>query len=118
MIDMTGKIRRALLSACPRVYFYYPNQFIALPAVSFYDTVNTSEDQTDEWTKLAWQVDVWAKTVADCKATAAAADTAMRGLGFRRAFSASVPDPNGYRHQSMRYEGYYNALDSKIYSRS
>lgn len=118
MIDLTNTVRQALLGACPRVYFYYPNQFTVLPAISYFDQANTSEDQTDEWTEIVWQVDVWAKTVADCKTTAAAADTAMRGLGLRRAFSASVPDPNGYRHQSMRYEGNYNALDGKIYARS
>ena len=119
MRDFTKEVRAALLGACPRVFFYYPNDFTTMPAISYYDNLNSSADGSDLLTNLGFQIDVWSKNVDDCKAITAAADTAMRSLGFRRSFSQQITDPsNGYRHQSMRFEGTYNALDQKIYSRS
>ena len=122
MIDLTKQVKTALQSACPRIYAVYPNTFTETPVVSFYEASNSSADATDLLTPIAFQVDVWASKQKDgtgvLKTTAAAVDTAMRGLGFRRAMSAEVPDPSEYKQQSMRFEGIYNALDQKIYSRS
>ena len=119
MIDLTKPVREALLTACSRVYPTYPDTFSQTPVISFYEAANSSEDFEDIWTPIAFSVDVWAKKGAgDFKATVAKADTAMRGLGFRRSLSREVPDPSKYRHQAMRFDGVYNALDGKIYSRS
>jgi hypothetical protein len=118
MIDLTKPVREALLTACPRVYPVYPNTFSQTPVISFYEAVNQADNSTDLLTDVAFSVDVWAKKGAgDFKATVAAADTAMRGLGFRRSLSREVPDSSEYRHQAMRFDGVYNAIDNKIYAR-
>lgn len=118
MRDLCPEVRTALLTACTRAYYYYPEDFDTFPMLSYYDNGNVGEDKSDLLTKVAFQVDVWADTITELKPLADAADTAMRGLGFRRAFSQPVHDPSGIQHQSMRFEGTYNALDGKLYSRS
>lgn len=119
MIDLSKPVKVALEAACPRVYSVYPNTFSQTPVLSFYEADNRSDDACDLLTPIDFQVDVWAlKGQSDFKPTVSAVDTAMRGLGFRRALSREVPDPSQYKHQTMRFEGSYNALDGKIYSRS
>lgn len=118
MRDFQDEVYDALAAVCPRVYFSYPNDFTVTPLISFSDLDNSSETGDDLLTHIAYSVDVWAKTVIDCKSAAEAVDGAMRGLGLRRSFSQALTDPSGLRRQSMRYEGTYNALDGKIYSRS
>lgn len=120
MRDFTKEMRAAMLTACSNVYSDYPNDFTKTPCVSFFENLNNSADGTDLLTNIGFQVDVWAKTIAELKSMVAAVDIAVRGtIGLRRSFSQQITDPSsGYRHQSMRFEGTYNALDQKIYSRS
>lgn len=118
MIDYSKIIKTALLTACPRVYSDYPDTFNQTPVISFYEAANSGDDTRDLLTPLAYQVDVWALKTGDLKSTVAAVDMAIRTLGFRRALSREVPDPSGYKHQTMRFEGVYNALEHKLYPRS
>lgn len=117
MRDLTPEVTAALKAVCSHVYFFYPNSFTTTPLISFYDLGNTSDDGMDNLTRVAFQIDCWDKTVAGCKALVAGVDTVIRGLGFRRSFSQSISDPSGLRRQTMRFEGTYNALDQKLYSR-
>jgi hypothetical protein len=117
MIDLSSPVANALEAICSNVFFYYPDDFETLPAISYFDNGNSSNDNSDLLTKVSFQIDVWSLTVPDCKTITAAADTAMRGLGFRRTFSQPIPDPSGYRHQSMKYQGTFNAIDGNLYSR-
>ena len=120
MRDLSPEVKAALETALPgNVYYFYPHSFSSLPVISYYDQNNAGEDGRDLLTKVAFQVDIWAKTIPQLKPLIAQTDAAMRGLGFRRSFcSPPLPDPSGLRHQSMRFEGTYNALDQKLYSRS
>jgi hypothetical protein len=116
MIDLCPYVKQALVGICPNVYFYYPASFEALPAISYFDSGNAADDGSDLLTKLSFQVDVWARTVPDCKALVVTADAAMRSLGMRRAVSHMKSDSSGYICETMTFEGSYNSLDGKIYS--
>lgn len=118
MRDLSPEVKQTLEAVCPNVFYFYPNSFENMPAVSYYDCANSGDDSRDLLTPVAFHIDVWALTVPTLKPLVKSVDEAIRGMGFRRTLSQSVPDPSGYRHQSMRFEGVYNALDEKIYSRS
>lgn len=118
MIDLCPTVYAALNPLTPSVFYFYPNSFSDPPIISYSDANNNSDDATDEWAPVAFKVDIWSKTVPQLKALVEQVDTAMRGLGLRRVLSQPLQDPSGLRRQTMRYEGVYNALDNKIYSRS
>jgi hypothetical protein len=117
MRDLSPEVKTALEEVCSNVFYFYPDSFESLPAISYYDSGNSCEDSRDLLTPVSFHVDVWALTVSALKLLVASADTAMRGLGFRRTFSQPVPETTGYRHQSMIFQGTYNTLDEKLYSR-
>lgn len=117
MIDFCANVKTALEAACPNVFYFKPDGFEALPAVSYRDSGNSCGDSDDLLTNLSFEVSTFAKTAAECHSTAVLADTAMRTLGFRRASSSAVVS-GGIKRQIMTYEGVYNALDGKIYSGS
>lgn len=118
MIDLCPTVYAALKPLAQSVFYFYPDSFNTPPIIAYSDANNSSDDATDLWTPVAIKADVWAKTVPQLKALVEQVDTAMRGLGLRRALSQPLPDPSGLRRQTMRFEGVYNALDNKIYSRS
>ena len=120
MRDLSPEVAAALESVLPgAVFYFYPRSFNDPPVISYYDNGNVGDDSGDLLTEIAFQVDIWAKTVLQLKTLTAQTDEAMRGLGFRRSFcSPPLPDPSRLRRQSMRFEGTYNALDQKLYSRS
>jgi len=96
MIDLHPEVITALQTTCSSVYRFYPNSFTNTPMLSFYQNGNSSEDNSDLLTKVAFQVDVWTKTIA---------------------LSQEIPDPSGLRRQTMRFEGTFNAIDGNLYSR-
>lgn len=116
MRDLSPEVKAALETVCNNVFYYYPDSFKKMPAISYYDCGNSSDDNRDLLTPVAFHIDVWTKTVPALQALVTSVDTSIRGMGFRRTFSQPVPDPSGYRHQSMIYQGVYNALDGKLYS--
>jgi hypothetical protein len=117
MRDLSPEVKTAIEAVCPSVFYFYPDDFENLPAISFYDSGNSGGDNRDLLTPVAFHVDVWTLTVPTLKPLVTSVDAAMRGLGFRRTFSQPVPDPSGYRHQSMIFQGTFNAVDGKLYSR-
>jgi hypothetical protein len=117
MIDLHPEVITALQTTCSLVYRFYPNSFTNTPMLSFYQNGNSSEDNSDLLTKVAFQVDVWTKTIAELDSLVKNVDGAMRGLGFRRSLSQEIPDPSGLRRQTMRFEGTFNAIDGNLYSR-
>lgn len=117
MIDYCANVKTALEAACTNVFYSCPDGFETLPAVSYRDSGNSSDDSCDLLTNLSFEVSVFANTVEECHSVAALADTAMRSLGFRRV-SLQSEESGSVKRQLMKYEGIYNALDGKIYSSS
>jgi hypothetical protein len=122
MRDLSPEVKAALFSGCPtaapRIYYFYPEDFKSSPMLSYYDNGNSGDDDSDLLTSIAFQVDAWAETIPQLKQLISDADKAMRGLGLRRTLNHPLADPSGLRRQTMRFEGTYNAIDGKIYSRS
>lgn len=117
MIDLHPAVWAALKAVCPNTFRFYPNSFNTLPVIAFREAGNSSADSSDLLTPVSYQVDAWTKMTTQLDDLVASIDAAMRGLGFRRALSQEIYDPSGYRRQTMRFEGTYNALDGKLYSR-
>lgn len=117
MTDFCANVKTALEAACPNVFYFKPDGFETLPAVSYRDSGNSCGDSGDILTNLSFEVSVFADTAAECHSTAALADTALRALGFRRA-SSQAGESGGVKRLLMTYEGILNAIDGKIYSGS
>lgn len=115
MRDFSEEVKTTLETVCT-TYYFYPDSFNTLPVISYYDSENSSDDGRDLLTPIGFHIDVWAKTVPSLKSVVSDVDLKMRDMGFARTFSQPLPDPSGYRRQSMIYKGKYNALDGKIYS--
>lgn len=108
------QIREIILSALEgalegraQVFPFYPEAETQLPAVSFYEASNGQYAQADgrEYlTEIAYQIDIWGRSVFDNDQLAALIDEAMVGLGFERTFCHDLYDEH-CQHKTMRYRG-------------
>lgn len=117
MVDYCSNVKTALEAACTNVFYFGPDGFETLPAISYRDSGNSSGDSSGLLTNLSFEVSVFSNTVEECHSIAALADTAMRSLGFRCVLSQSE-ESGSVKRQVMKYEGVHNALDGKIYPSS
>lgn len=93
----------------------YPTDWSKLPAISFYEIVNSPVYSAfpDALTEVNIQIDIWHE-----KGTGALAqevEAAMNAIGFRRSFAADVPDPSGIKHKTMRYRGIIEKSTNLVY---
>jgi hypothetical protein len=115
MIDVKPEVN-TLLSAIPGVTVSdaYPKDFAKLPHISFYEVENSDPlgIETGPLSEIAIQIDVWHnKSTGEL---AAAVNTAMNSIGFRRRFAADVPDPAGVKHKTMRYHGVVDIRTGRV----
>ena len=89
-----------------RVSFHFPETFAKLPCISFYEANNSpfrNADDNEYLSEVNIVVDIWAKRSEETSRLMLAVDTAMRGIGFRREFSADVPGGSEVEHKTSRY---------------
>ena len=109
MISMHESVAAAI-SAIPASTFYnYPQDWNALPSISYYEISNlpeTASDDREYSTELEYVVDVWALSPLEMVTLALQADEAMTAIGFTRAFSLELYEKETkIHHKNMRFSG-------------
>jgi len=95
----------AALGSATKIQYMYPNDFNALPIVTYKEDNAPDEDFFDDLPysqDSSFQVDVW--TNSSTTAIVKLIDTIMKNNLFTREFSADVADPDTkIFHRTMRY---------------
>lgn len=83
----------------------FPKGVAETPRITFYELANLDplKISNGPLSEIAIQIDVWHKSSTGN--LAAAVNTKMNSLGFRREFAADIPDPSGIKRKTMRYGG-------------
>lgn len=88
------------------VFFSYPNSFINLPCVSFYEVNNSICELADDKELLSevnYVIDVWANSSTKTGEIALLVNEKLVEIGFLREVSYDVPDEN-IKHKFMRFK--------------
>lgn len=107
MITLADRVRDLLAGAAGAVFYFYPASWVTLPCAAWRESGNRELHQADgreHLAELSYQVDVWARTVEECRAVADEIERRMAGARFRRAYAADLFEA-GTRlyHRSLRY---------------
>lgn len=116
MISLAERVKTLLESACPAVWYFYPQSWIRLPCVSWRESGNREFAQADGQEHLAelkYTVDVWAKSPAEMAELSAAVDGRLRSVRLKREFSQDLFE-SGIYHRTMRYRCVADA-EGRIY---
>lgn len=94
MIDYHKEIKSALEAILPTHYEMTLHGGITTPCYSYMELTNTAEDEGDTlgYSRLTYQVKVWANDIAIIQQYAKEADTALRTIGFKRVGSNELHD--------------------------
>lgn len=88
------------------VHFYYPQTFITLPSISFYENATVDGASMDN---LVWlkdciiQIDVWAAKYTQADSISGQIDAVMHADGWRCQMMSDLPQTDGVYHRTMRY---------------
>ena len=106
----------ALLGSTAKVQFYYPNDFTALPVVT-YQELNQSDEQQGYFDNVPTsvestiQIDAWVSSTG-LAPIVVCIDNIMHGLLFNTDFSSDVYEPDTkIQHRVMRYRRSFTADD-------
>ena len=103
----------SVLGAASKIQFSYPNDFNALPIVTYEEINNRNVEFADNLPyadESTVQVDVWTNT--GTTAIAKIIDTILLPLFYTREFGADVPEPNAkIFHKVLRYSRSFTADD-------
>ena len=107
MISLKGTVRSLLESAGAQVWYFYPQNWVQLPSVSWRESGNREFAQADgreHLAELEYTVDVWSKSPAEAAELAGRIDARMASARFRRDWSADLfESATGLHHRSVRY---------------
>lgn len=107
MIDYHKEIKSALAAILPTHYEMVLHSGLDTPCYSYMELTNAAEDEGDTlgYSRLTYQVKVWANDIALIQQYALKADLAMRTIGFKRSGSNELYDNNSSMIQKiMTYE--------------
>lgn len=107
MIDYHKAIVSALSMVLPTHYEMTLTSGTQTPCISYMELNNFVSDAGDTlgYSRLTFQVKVWANDIADIQAYALLVDAALRPLGFKRIASGELYDYNSSMIQKiMTYE--------------
>lgn len=106
----------ALLGSSSKILFAYPNDFTALPVVTYQEINQTDEEQgywddTPNSVESTIQVDVWVSSGSTTNIVQRI-DTIMHGLLFNTDYSADMYEPDTkIQHRVLRYRRSFTADD-------
>lgn len=107
MIDANRIVRKILDTIDGvRVTFHDPEQFNPLPVISYYELATKPGrcfDNAEQTQDTNMQVDIWAKSGAQCARIASKVYEAMKGNDWLRTFARDMPSENGIYHKTMRF---------------
>jgi hypothetical protein len=113
MVDYHAQLRAALLSVLPTHYEMTLTSGTATPCISYMETNNAVETNgfDNSYSRLGFQVKVWATSIADIQRYALEVDNVLRPLGFKRTSSRELYDYNSsmiqkiMTYEALAYEG-------------
>ena len=114
MIDFHSTLVSALNTVLPTHYEMVLHSGLATPCFSYMETNNYTDASGDTlgYSRITYQVKVWANDIATVQRYALEADRVLRPLGFKRVASGELYDPNSTMIQKILT---YEALASENY---
>lgn len=107
MVDITPRVLAALRQAHPNVAYAYPQNWAALPQVSYYlleDAEAARAANREYLSRIAYQVDVWADSPAAVSETALRIDRELARIGLQREYAGDLYDSAAQlHHRTLRY---------------
>lgn len=115
MRDINIEVKNTLSGLNCRVVYQYPDDFAALPAVSYYtltEGVSMTADNAELIQEGHIQLDIWGVTMKECSDIAISVDTLMSRGGWAREFSRDLKKECDERvyHKTMRYKKLFMPL--------
>ena len=103
MIDYHKELAAALGSILPTHYELVLHSGLKVPCYSYQEINNYSAEQgnTIGYSRITYQVKVWADDIATVQHYTLAADRVLRPLGFKRVASNELYDRNSTRIQKI-----------------
>lgn len=108
MIDFHAQLRAALMSVLPTHYEMTLTSGTATPCISYMERNNSivASGERKGYSRINYQVKVWATTIAEIQQYAQEVDRVLRPLGLQRTASTELYDNNSSMIQKiMSYEG-------------
>ena len=105
MITIRNNVKTLLESSGAAVWYFYPQSWASLPAISWRESRNREFAQADGCEHLAeleYTVDVWAKGPEEVALLADSVDAAMTSVRLRRDYAADLFE-KGLHHKTLRY---------------
>ena len=107
LVTLTARVKALLESLDAAVFYFYPQSWARLPAVSWRESGNREIARADGLPHLAevtYAVDVFSPSAAQNEALAEEIDRRMTGARLRRDYMADLFDAKtGCHHRSLRY---------------
>ena len=107
MVSLGKTVRALLESAGVVTWYFYPQSWLRLPAISWRESGNRELAQADgreHLSELEYTVDVWSKSPEEVQTLARTVDEKLASIRLRRDFAQDLFDPaTGIYHRSARY---------------
>ena len=107
MIDYHKQLVEALNTVLPTHYEMALHSGLAVPCISYMETNNFVSNKGDTlgYSRITYQVKVWANDIADIQRYAVLIDSVLRPLGWQRIAAGELYDINSTMIQKiMTYE--------------
>ena len=103
MIDYHKEIYTALNAILPTHYEMVLHSGLTTPCYSYMELANAAADEGDTvgYSRLTYQVKIWATDIALIQEYALEADKALRAIGFKRVGSNELYDNNSSMIQKI-----------------
>lgn len=105
MISLKKTVKGLLESTGAAVWYFHPQSWVRLPAVSWRESLNREFAQADGREYLAeleYTVDVWAETPAQVHELAERIDATLTSARLKRSFAQDLFG-EGMHHRAVRY---------------
>lgn len=107
LITLAETVRERLESTGAQVWYFYPQSWASLPAVSWRESANREGAQADgreHLAELEYTIDLWSGSPEVNMELAGKVDAALAGIRLRRVGSADLfESATGMHHRSLRY---------------
>ena len=114
MVDFHTLLVQALETVLPTHYEMILHSGLKTPCISYMEINNytVADDNYQGYSRLTFQVKVWAKDIADIQKYSLEVDEVLRPLGFRRISSGELYDNNSSMIQKIMT---YEVLSLEVY---
>lgn len=111
MVDVNKEAENTLLKLPYKVCYYYPDEWNALPVISFYNISESGAfafDNKEVIQRGTVVVDIWSDAPDQCGKINMEIAAQMVGDGWYKEMSMDVPPVDGVYHRTSRYTKIFN----------